>query len=252
MKPRALIDGDVVAYEAAFACQRVTEWEPGQFTTSGDLEEAKQCFKDKIKRILEGSGCATKGFVIALSCPTRRYWRHDILSSYKEHRGGTPPPVLLGAVKEWARSRPSAVFRDRLEGDDILGLLATAPGAPRSVICSVDKDLRQIPVPVFDWRRGSVTRGTVNEADRYHMMQTLTGDRVDNYTGCPGVGPVRAEEILNGPGPAWPKVVAAFEKKGLTEADALVQARVARILRASDWDRVNKKPIPWSPSKHES
>ena len=42
--------------------------------------------------------------------------------------------------------------------------------------------------------------------------------------------------------------MAAFEKKGLTESDALVQARVARILRASDYDFAAKKPILWSVS----
>jgi len=34
----------------------------------------------------------------------------------------------------------------------------------------------------------------------------------------------------------WPVVVAAFEKQGLTEDDALVQARLARILRPNDYD----------------
>ena len=44
----------------------------------------------------------------------------------------------------------------------------------------------------------------------------------------------------------------AFEKKGLTEDDALLQARVARILRASDYDFKKKEPIMWTPVRTET
>jgi len=42
--------------------------------------------------------------------------------------------------------------------------------------------------------------------------------------------------------------VAAFESRGLTEEDALIQARVARILRADDYDFKESQPILWSPA----
>ena len=46
----------------------------------------------------------------------------------------------------------------------------------------------------------------------------------------------------------WDAVVEAFTfKAGLTEADALKQARLARILRWSDWNSETKTPILWSP-----
>ena len=47
----------------------------------------------------------------------------------------------------------------------------------------------------------------------------------------------------------WAVVLAAYEKAGLTEADALAQARVARILRASDYDFKQKKVKLWNPPK---
>jgi hypothetical protein len=69
------------------------------------------------------------------------------------------------------------------------------------------------------------------------MYQTLVGDTADGYRGCPKVGPVKAEKILDttvwSDGgkcadvyPMWPRVVAAYEKASLTEDDALVQARL--------------------------
>jgi hypothetical protein len=47
--------------------------------------------------------------------------------------------------------------------------------------------------------------------------------------------------------PLWPRVLEAYTKAGLTEADALTQARLARILRWSDWDAKERKPILWTP-----
>ena len=47
--------------------------------------------------------------------------------------------------------------------------------------------------------------------------------------------------------PVWDRIVAAYAKAGLSEADALAQARCARILRNTDWD--GSHPILWEPGK---
>ena len=94
------------------------------------------------------------------------------------------------------------------------------------------------------------------------MMQTLTGDTTDGYTGCPGIGPKTAEKILQAAlaegtteaNPAqlreiyWQHVVKAYAKAGLSEEEALTQARVARICRNSDYDFKTKQVILWSPN----
>jgi DNA polymerase-1 len=49
----------------------------------------------------------------------------------------------------------------------------------------------------------------------------------------------------------WNAIVRAYEKKGLTEADAIREARMARILRASDFDFKTMRPIPWMPPTKE-
>jgi DNA polymerase-1 len=71
------------------------------------------------------------------------------------------------------------------------------------------------------------------------MIQTLTGDRVDGYPGCPGMGPQRAAKLLldaKTPAEAWERVLKAYEKAGQTAEVALVQARIAKILLHNDWD----------------
>ena len=83
-------------------------------------------------------------------------------------------------------------------------------------------------------------------ADRFHLYQTLVGDQTDNYKGCPGVGPVKAETAL-GANPTWASVVGCYEKAGLTEEDALVQARVARILRHGEYNKMTCEVKLWTP-----
>ena len=45
----------------------------------------------------------------------------------------------------------------------------------------------------------------------------------------------------------WPQVLMAFKARGLGDADALLQSRVARVLRASEFDLATKTIIPWQP-----
>ena len=45
-------------------------------------------------------------------------------------------------------------------------------------------------------------------------------------------------------------MLTAFHKAGLTEEDALVQARVARILRADDYNFKNGEITLWEPSRN--
>ena len=65
------------------------------------------------------------------------------------------------------------------------------------------------------------------------------------------MGQVKAEKLLDAAlekeEDMWSPVVAAYEKAGLTEEDALRQARLARILRWSDWNAEKKAPILWAP-----
>ena len=43
----------------------------------------------------------------------------------------------------------------------------------------------------------------------------------------------------------WNTLVEEYKRNNLTEKDALLQARMARILRNQDYDFKKKKPILW-------
>ena len=94
-----------------------------------------------------------------------------------------------------------------------------------------------------------VTKSTVKEAAHFHAVQTLSGDTVDGYSGCPKVGPVSAEKILKDleVKDYWAAIVAAYEKAGLTEDEALLNARMAYILQAKDYNKKEGKVKLWRP-----
>ena len=49
-------------------------------------------------------------------------------------------------------------------------------------------------------------------------------------------------------GYTWDSVVKAFESKGLTSDEALLNARLAKILTANDYDFKTNRPILWTPT----
>ena len=130
-----------------------------------------------------------------------------------------------------------------LEADDAMGIYATK--LPGNTIVSPDKDMRQIPGKLFNLE--DTTTITPEEGARWHLIQTLAGDQTDGYSGVPGIGVKRAATLFEKQGYSWNTVLAAFEDKGLTEDDALLNARLARILTNEDYDSKTQTPILWTP-----
>lgn len=252
MKRTLLVDGDILVYQAAAAGETKVDWGDGEVSRdAGDLDAAYADLQRRVANLQDAAG-ADKAVVCVSGAGNFRlaFW-----PTYKGNRKEANRPLLVDAlrvrvVEEGGYQRPM------LEADDILGILATHPKLipGERVIWSLDKDLKTVPGLHFDG--AGVTRVTREEADRFFFMQVLTGDATDHYPGLPKVGPKKAEAILNAAEAsankpirevAWPAIVAAYEAKGLTEADALIQARCARILRHTDYDFQKKEPILWTP-----
>ena len=88
-------------------------------------------------------------------------------------------------------------------------------------------------------------------ADYWFMIQTLTGDKVDGYDGVEGIGIKTAEKLIkkytNVPLlDLWKIVKKIYVDKGYTEAEALQQARVARILRHGEYNKKTGKVKLWT------
>lgn len=241
MKRTLLIDGDVVLYQCATAVEEVYDWGDDLWSLASDARAAKQMLDSWIRRIIKKLEADNTIFTVSGS----NNWRKSVLPTYKEARKGVRKPIVFAPLKDYLKNTYKTCWFDNLEGDDVLGLLAGGynPTSRKRgkteefVIVTIDKDLRTIPGLHYNPNKPSlgIERVGEEEADRNHLYQTLMGDRVDGYDGCPGVGPKTADKILD-KNPTWDAVVETYENKGLTEEDALVQARVARILRYGEYD----------------
>lgn len=246
-KPQLLIDGDLFLYKATTAAEHEANVEGDLWYLSTNLEKARDMWHSMMTTVQ--NELSSDDIVVVLSgC---KDFRRDLEPSYKGNRKSKRKPLGYTVMKDWLYERypGRVVAQECLEADDYLGILATTPGSVHRIIVSDDKDMLTIPSTLL--RMGTLHESTPEEADARWLTQTLTGDPADGYKGCPGVGEVKAATILSKPGSKWENVRQAFLKAGLTEDDALLQARLARILRHSDWDGNAKRPILWTPSEHE-
>lgn len=249
-----LIDADVVAYNAAASCEKATDWGDGFWTWHCDFDAVIAKCEERIADMVETF--SADSIVLCLTDSDHNF-RKDVLPTYKGNRVSTKKPMVLKAVKQWMIDEHDAYLKPTLEGDDCMGILATRRPKPgvQNIIVSIDKDMKTIP---GHFSRDGKTVQVISEpeADWWHFYQTLTGDTTDGYSGCPAIGPKTAEKIIGSlddyianpdPAAAWAAIVAAFTKAKLGANEALTQARVARILRASDYDFIKKEPILWMP-----
>jgi 5'-3' exonuclease len=66
----------------------------------------------------------------------------------------------------------------------------------QSVIVSIDKDLLQIPGSHYNFVKSEFTEVSEEEGMFSFYIQLLMGDSTDNVSGCPGIGPKKAEKAL--------------------------------------------------------
>jgi DNA polymerase-1 len=251
--PRTLlIDADIFAFAGASATEGVYHFHGADAPPAIDpnLDEAIEVAQSKIEEVAKKLR-ATR-LIVCLT--DERNFRTDVCPAYKGNRADKRRPSTLAAVKDFFAGRYETYKRPGLEADDCMGILSThkslIPG--EKIIVSSDKDMQTIPGLLFNPAKDKeVRRISRLDADRFFMRQTLTGDPTDGYPGCPGIGPkskfVAAVMASSSLAEAWGHVLAGYASKGRTAADALVQARQARILRAEDWDFERKAPRLWSP-----
>lgn len=268
-----LIDADILAYHAAASNEERTEWGEDVVTVNTDFDGAKDAVRHMVSEYIETLDATD--VVMCLSDDLKNF-RKTVDSTYKMNRSKHVRPELLYDVKDWMEEEYTVERREWLEADDVMGIMATEPHEGQRIIVSEDKDMLTIPAPLYRPHKPmlGVHTPTVEEADRFRLWQALTGDPVDGYKGCPGIGPVAADRALDkcearvpyehvlkrgkdagkvtiryrweqfdSP---WEAVLACFEAAGLTEQHATTQVNLARILRHGDYDQGTV--IPWVPN----
>jgi DNA polymerase-1 len=250
----ALLDGDILAYVASSVGESDIDWGDGEQGKTIDeqvaIEQAMRQASDWIKKAdcRMGIVCFTDRTIPMSSF---RYLYHPL---YKRNRKD-PKPELYWKVVEALTSEYRTITMPRLEADDVMGIWATNGRLSDPVIVSTDKDMRNVPARLFI--PGKMPKPvTIRKAQAFMhwMFQTLKGDVVDNFKGCPGVGEKKATELLQqieatNYTEVWEMVVEQFKKKKLTEDHAIAEARMARILMAHDYNEEKQEFKLWHPTR---
>lgn len=237
----ALVDADILAYQVTSASEEAIDWGDDVWTLHGDMKFAKQMVASELKRL--NAAVQATSMILCISGARDNNWRLGVWPTYKNHRKSKRKPLIYKPLIEHLKAEYDCLWWPHLEADDVMGFMSHDD----TVIISDDKDLKTIPGRLYRPTADEHLTITPEEADQWHLTQTLTGDAVDGYPGCPGVGPVKAKKLLDLE-PTWKTVVEAYASQGLTEDEALVQARVSRILRPTEFDPVTQEITLWNPT----
>ena len=234
-----LIDADFIVYKCCAACETEIDYGEDVIFVTSNFSDAYKAVTSEISKITSHFG----GFAepILFFSDTKNF-RKKISPDYKGHRNRKKPCGYKRVISN-LKIQYNVIIMKELEADDAMGIYATAH--PGNVIVSPDKDMRQIPGKLYDLDTSKDI--TAEEGAKWHLIQTLAGDQTDGYSGVPGIGVKRAETLFDKEGYSWQTVLQAFKDKGLTEKDALLNARLARILTLDDYDTKRQEPILWTP-----
>lgn len=227
-----LIDGDVLRYEIGFSAEYTDD--DGEYQIR-EFEFAQELLDNKIDLICEKVGADCPPTIYLTSDPyaveeynkktkwvdTGRAILHhkpnfrDEIAVTKPYKGTRKPkkPYHFKNLTAYMIHAYDCMVVSGMEADDYMAIVQTLVG-DNSVICSRDKDLRQVPGWHYSWQCGSqleigphktnekgwieLRKGKVfGYGELYFLSQLLTGDIVDNIPGCPKVGPVNAFKILD-------------------------------------------------------
>lgn len=188
----ALIDGDILCYSVGFAKEEESE------------DKALVEMDSKLDEIT--FNCGASESIIYLSGSNN--FRKKLFPSYKAHRK-QPKPKHFQALRNYLIKVELAEVAEGQEADDLLGINQNKVGEfdfrlddrvaevkYDTIICSLDKDLLQVPGWHYNWRKDEAFEVTEAEGLHNFYRQLLTGDSADNIPGIYGIGPKKADDAL--------------------------------------------------------
>lgn len=234
---KLLVDADYFFYRSACSAEEEHEYSPDLTVIVGSFSKGKSVVEHELTKLRQ----RFKSDDILLFFTDQKNFRKTIDPSYKGNRVKRKPCGYL-KLKQWGMDTYPSIMLPNLEADDALGIMATNGSFKDFVLISPDKDMAQIPCRIYDLKEEYTQ--TPGAAERLLYKQCLTGDSTDGYKGCQGVGPKRADQILDkAKGDYWPAVVEAFEEAEMTKEDAIRNLQLAKILQAENWDTETQTPI---------
>lgn len=187
-KGKVLIDGDIIAYRAAFSTQ--------DLFPSDAIKKTDELISFIIEECIGIPFASPSDFQVYLTGAGN--FRYAIAKSheYKGNRKATEKPIHLSVTRGYLTDNYGAITSSGEEADDLIAKEAAALNY-HCVVASIDKDMLQIPCWHYNFGRGEWSKVEPFQGIKFFYSQILTGDRADNIVGLNGIGPVKAEKLLS-------------------------------------------------------
>lgn len=239
----AYIDGDILLYKAGFACEYrsflvfdsedkllyegSTRKDASSFAAEYPEEtriEVRQNLYDNVDPALLLSSILNKIttnlqtediHIYLTNKDINKNFRYKADPEYKQNRKGMLKPLMYDTTRDILLTKYNAEEVEGIEADDALGKKGKEEGA---IICSIDKDLLQVPgthynidsgeiinvtnpgslfLDIHVQNNGKKLRKISGYGERWFWAQMLLGDRVDNIPGIKGYGDVKVYNTLS-------------------------------------------------------
>lgn len=196
-----LIDGSGYIFRAFYAL-------PAMTAPDGTPVNAVYGFMTMFMRLIKTISC---DYCVVLFDAKRQNFRNQYFAEYKATRAEIPelliPQFSLIYQAVEALNLPY-VLQEGYEADDLIATYTkeAEKSGFDTVVVSADKDLMQLIRPHVEFYDGMkdkfFTPEDVKEKfgvypDRVVDVQALSGDKIDNIPGVPGIGPKTAAELVN-------------------------------------------------------
>ena len=170
-----LLDADLIAYRSAASC------EP---TKAKPYLEPPEVALWRLHDMIERICITTNSQDIECYIGGSDNFRYKIYPEYKANRT-KEKPHYLEACREMLVTQYKATVVNGYETDDALGIAQTKYDG-NSRICSLDKDLLQIPGSHYNWVSGVSRLVSPLDGLRAFYKQLILGDKTDNIPGYDG------------------------------------------------------------------
>lgn len=235
----ALIDLDIVVVRAANMAATEDPESP--------LLYAKRMVQDTIDDWTERAECDQ--YNLYRSCRRSSNFRRLICSEYKANRDkarNEDKENFLITLWQWVMSRYPVIWGENLgiEADD---MIAMAGVRKHGVMVTIDKDLKTVPGLHFNPDKDTQVRQIgVEQAWYDRIYQWLIGDSTDGITGCKGIGPKKADQIIGDlNAEEWgPAAYEIYMDRGYTREKALQQWLMVSLITVGWYPDVLQFSMP--------
>lgn len=189
-----IVDCDRMIYAAGFLSEKKLE---DGTTEVAPINHALQIIKTSLEGILRLFDVENndEGCWLYLSGKDNFRYKIATIKPYKGNRK-QPKPYWYAEMRKYLVEMHGAILADGMEADDAVTMKAYEEAD--GVIVDQDKDYLQVPGLQYNPVKQEWLTISEHDAMINYWTQVLTGDTVDNITGCPKIGKKKAVPILAG------------------------------------------------------